>query len=400
MIKSAFESVNEACVDLFEKKKIRVLHVDDDSEFLAVAKQCLEEQGQLQVDTALSAEEALEKLRNSEYDAIIADYQMPGKNGLELLKELRQEGKNVPFILFTCKGKEEVAIEAVNSGVERYIDKQGNAETAYEILKLSICSAVKRQRTEKRLKESENLLSQITDNMQDMLSITDVDLKFTYASSSHKWILGYEPNEMLGKPIHQYIHPDDLEAAMKAIQKAAEKRSGEKIEVRVKHADGHYLSLEVIEKVLTDDDGQFVGTMLTSRDITERKEAEKKILKASEEWRNTFDALSDFVFILDREQKFVRVNKTVCDFLKKEPEELIGKHCYEDLHGTDKPLPTCPCKEMLLTGRAVTTEVDDPNSGMSFLLTVSPFLDDKGEHIGCVHVAKDITERKKAEEKL
>jgi len=101
MIKSAFESVNEACVDLFEKKKIRVLHVDDDSEFLAVAKQCLEEQGQLQVDTALSAEEALEKLRNSEYDAIIADYQMPGKNGLELLKELRQEGKNVPFILFT-----------------------------------------------------------------------------------------------------------------------------------------------------------------------------------------------------------------------------------------------------------------------------------------------------------
>ena len=400
MIKSAFESVNEACVDLFEKKKIRVLHVDDDSEFLAVAKQCLEEQGQLQVDTALSAEEALEKLRNSEYDAIIADYQMPGKNGLELLKELRQEGKNVPLILFTCKGKEEVAIEAMNSGVERYIDKQGNVETTYEILKHSICSAVKRQRTEKRLKESENLLSQITDNMQDMLSITDVDLKFTYASSSHKWILGYEPNEMLGKPIHQYIHPDDLEAAMKAIQKAAEKRSGEKIEVRVKHADGHYLSLEVIEKVLTDDDGQFVGTMLTSRDITERKEAEKKILKASEEWRNTFDALSDFVFILDREQKFVRVNKTVCDFLKKEPEELIGKHCYEVLHGTDKPLPTCPCKEMLLTGRAVTTEVDDPNSGMSFLLTVSPFLDDKGEHIGCVHVAKDITERKKAEEKL
>ena len=400
MIKSAFESVNEACVDLFEKKKIRVLHVDDDSEFLAVAKQCLEEQGQLQVDTALSAEEALEKLRNSEYDAIIADYQMPGKNGLELLKELRQEGKNVPLILFTCKGKEEVAIEAMNSGVERYIDKQGNVETTYEILKHSICSAVKRQRTEKRLKESENLLSQITDNMQDMLSITDVDLKFTYASSSHKWILGYEPNEMIGKPIHQYIHPDDLEAAMKAIQKAAEKRSGEKIEVRVKHADGHYLSLEVIEKVLTDDDGQFVGTMLTSRDITERKEAEKKILKASEEWRNTFDALSDFVFILDREQKFVRVNKTVCDFLKKEPEELIGKHCYEVLHGTDKPLPTCPCKEMLLTGRAVTTEVDDPNSGMSFLLTVSPFLDDKGEHIGCVHVAKDITERKKAEEKL
>jgi len=248
MIKSAIESVNEACVDLFEK--IRVLHVDDDAEFLAVAKQCLEEQGKLQVDTALSAEEALEKLRNSEYDAIIADYQMPCKNGLELLKELRKEGKNVPFILFTCKGKEEVAIEAVNSGVERYIDKQGNADITYEILKQSVCSAVKRQRAEKRLRESENLLIQITDNMQDVLSLTDVDLKFTYVSSSHKWILGYEPNEIIGKPIHQYIHPDDLAAAIEVIQKAAEKRSGEKMEVRVKHADGHYLLLEICGKAL------------------------------------------------------------------------------------------------------------------------------------------------------
>jgi len=91
---------------------LRILHVDDDAAFLAVAKQCLEEQSQFEVDTALSAKEALKKLKRSEYDAVVSDYQMPGKNGLELLKELRQEGNYTPFILFTCKGKEEIAIEA------------------------------------------------------------------------------------------------------------------------------------------------------------------------------------------------------------------------------------------------------------------------------------------------
>jgi len=119
MSKVAVESASDVYVDLNEKT-IRVLHVDDDAGFLAVAKQCLEEQSPLQVDTALSAEEALKKLRATEYDVVVTDYQMLGKNGLELLRELRQEGNDVPFILFTCKGKEEIAIEALNSGVLLY----------------------------------------------------------------------------------------------------------------------------------------------------------------------------------------------------------------------------------------------------------------------------------------
>ena len=89
MAKSAVESASGVYIDLCKEKTIRVLHVDNDAGFLDVARQCLEEQGELQVDTALSVKEALEKLRRSEYDVIVSDYQMSGKNGLELLRELR-----------------------------------------------------------------------------------------------------------------------------------------------------------------------------------------------------------------------------------------------------------------------------------------------------------------------
>ena len=127
MAKVAVESASEVCFDLCGEKVIRVLHVDDDVGFLAVAKQCLEDQSRLQVDTALSAEDALEKLRGSKYDVVVSDYQMVGKNGLELLKELRQEGNDVPFILFTCKGKEEIVIEAAGpeDSIEYWRDAKG-----------------------------------------------------------------------------------------------------------------------------------------------------------------------------------------------------------------------------------------------------------------------------------
>jgi DNA-binding NtrC family response regulator len=90
-----------------------------------------------------------------EYDVIVADYSMPEKNGLELLKELRQKGNAIPFILFTCKDKEENAIEALNSGVYRYIRNEGSAESTYAELKRSIYNAVREQRTGKLLREAE-----------------------------------------------------------------------------------------------------------------------------------------------------------------------------------------------------------------------------------------------------
>ena len=272
MAKVTVESTSEVYVNLCKEKAIRVLHVDDDAGFLAVAKQCLEEQSQFEVDTALSAEEALKKLKDSEYDAVITDYQMPGKNGLELLRELRQEGNDVPFILFTCKGKEEIAIAALNSGVYRYVGKEGKAEATYAELKRSICNAVRGQRAEKLLREAESQLRLITENMQDMLLLTDTNLICTFASASHKWILGYEPSEIIGKNVYDLIHPDDVARAMKAAEKALKNDSGGTMEVRVRRADGSYILSEGIGKILTDENGEINGTMFTSRDITERRE--------------------------------------------------------------------------------------------------------------------------------
>ncbi len=327
MTKTAVETANQVFIDLCNEQTIRVLHVDDDAGFLAVAKQCLEEQSQFQVDMAQSAKEALKKLKHSEYDAIISDYKMPGKNGLELLRELRQQGNNVPFILFTCKGKEEIAIAALNSGVYRYVGKEGNAEVTYGELKRSICDAVRGQRAEKLFREAENRLHQITENMQDMLLLTDTNLVCTYASASHKWILGYEPREMVGKTVYDFIHPDDLPKALEAAEKAFKDNSGGKMEVRVRRADGSYILSEGIGKILTDKNGHITGTVLTSRDITERKRIEQALKESEEKYRKLFEEAMDAIFVADAETGIlIDCNRAATALIGREKSELIGMH--------------------------------------------------------------------------
>lgn len=103
-----------ASIDSSPDKIVRVLHVDDDAFSLKTTKQCLELKGDLHVETAHSALEAMKKMKQEKFDVIVSDYQMPDKDGLELLMELRANGNMIPFILFTGKGKEEVAVKALN----------------------------------------------------------------------------------------------------------------------------------------------------------------------------------------------------------------------------------------------------------------------------------------------
>jgi len=93
---------------------ITALYVDDEMAVLEVTKIFLERDGQLALDTFTDGREALESIRTGTYDVIIADYQMPEFDGISLLKTLRQEGVATPFVLFTGKGREEVAIEALH----------------------------------------------------------------------------------------------------------------------------------------------------------------------------------------------------------------------------------------------------------------------------------------------
>ena len=140
---------------------------------------------------------------------------------------------------------------------------------------------------------------------------------------------------------------------------------------------------------------QLLATIFTSAPA--RKWGEERI-KA--EWAVTFNSIRDLVSFHDKEFRITRVNKAFAEALGMEEEKLIGQKCYEIIHGTGEPLLPCPHKQTLDDGKPVTEEFWEPRLGMYLQVSVSPILNDRKEVVGSVHIAKDITQRKQAEEAL
>jgi PAS domain S-box-containing protein len=160
-----------------------------------------------------------------------------------------------------------------------------------------------------------------------MLLLTDENLTCTYASSSTKWILGYEPSEIIGKPIYDFVHPDDLSRVIEVAKRTLGNGSEVKMEVRVRHADGHYLLLEVTGKDLNDDNGQLVGALLTSRDITERRKIEQTLKESEERYKKLFEEAMDAIFVADAETgMIVECNPAASKLVGREKSELVGQH--------------------------------------------------------------------------
>jgi PAS domain S-box-containing protein len=110
--------------------------------------------------------------------------------------------------------------------------------------------------------------------------------------------------------------------------------------------------------------------------------------------------MTDLIYIHDKENRIIRVNKAVADLLKTTPNELIGKYCHEVMHGTKEPLINCPHLEIMKTGRSDVMEADNPDFEAYFHESSSPQFNEKGEVGGSIIVARDIAQQKRIEEQL
>jgi len=154
---------------------ITVLYIDDEPGLLEIGRLFLEERG-FKVDTEMSPCEAVNRMRNKPYDAVICDYQMPEMTGIEVLKNVREEFPNVPFILFTGRGREEVAIRALNGGANAYIQKGGDIKAQFAELEHRIKKDVEKENEKLRFQEKLNNHSARLSNIVEKSELRDEDL--------------------------------------------------------------------------------------------------------------------------------------------------------------------------------------------------------------------------------
>jgi PAS domain S-box-containing protein len=269
--------------------KISVLFVDDDRHLLQITKIYLDElDSGFLIDTAVSAHDAQEKLAIHSYDAIVSDYEMPGMNGIELLRFVRREYGEIPFIIYTGRGREEIVIEAINNGADFYLQKGGEPDAQFTELSHKIRLAVKNHRADLTLHESEEKFREIFNNVNDAVLIQEIDEyglpgQFTEVNDIACSMLQYTREELFR------ITPRDFatkfpDAPLTEIGKNLLNNGHFLFEAAHSCKDGSVVPVEVNAHVTTLMGKKVV--VLVIRDITERKHAERMVRRTETRIQN------------------------------------------------------------------------------------------------------------------
>lgn len=323
---SATKLLPEAIIDSTEETLIHVLHVDDEAGLLQVAKPILEMHGSFHVETASSVEEAMEKMEEKTFDVIVSDYIMPGKDGLEFLQELRESGNNIPFIIFTGKGREIVAIKALNLGANQYVNKIGKPEAVYSELAHGILTVVKGKKAEEKLGESEKKFRNLAEKSPNMIFINKKG-RVVYANKKCEDIMGYKREEFYSPDFNFFtlIAPESIDLLKSNYSRHLK---GEEIlpyEYTLITKEGKRIEAIFTSKLITYEGETAILGIIT--DITERKQIEQQLKESEEKYHKQFEEALDAIFLADAKTGIIiDCNRAATKLVGRKKSELIGKH--------------------------------------------------------------------------
>jgi PAS domain S-box-containing protein len=223
-------------------KTVSVLHVDDEPSLTDLVQTFLERQNErFSVETANEVDEGLNRLAQNKFDCIVSDYDMPDKNGLEFLKRVRSKWNGLPFILYTGKGSEEVASDAISAGATDYIQKQSGTDH-YTLLANRIHNVVEQYQAKTTAQRTDKRYHNLVDTAPIPILLFDADGQSVYANEAAVAFLDAESYaDIEDKPFTQFLHPDDQERATERFQTLiSEGGHAPEIEYRVRTVDGTF----------------------------------------------------------------------------------------------------------------------------------------------------------------
>jgi PAS domain S-box-containing protein len=303
------------------------------------------------------------------------------------------------------------ALEAVPRFTKAFVD-QGMAffrDLAHMISRLSYNnielarSLREREALAQSLREGESRLNRA----QEIAHLGSWELNLE--SNTLSWsdevyrIFGLEPQqfESTYEAFLAAIHPDDRLAVDAAYSNSVRQGNDTyEIEHRVVRKSGEVRIVHEKCAHVRNQSGRIIRSIGMVHDITEQKKAEEALVRAKDEWERTFDSVPDMIAILDNQHKIKRLNKAMAQRVGLQPEACIGEPCYKYMHGTAAPPQLCPHSCTLNDGRQHVTEMREESLGADLLVSTTPLYDNQGGMIGSVHVARDITERKQAEQRI
>ena len=378
----------------------RVLHVDDDPDFADLTATFLERtDDSFEIETATSASEGLGRLAESDFDCVVSDYDMPGQNGIEFLKAVCEEYPDLPFILFTGKGSEEIASEAISAGVTEYLQKEGGTEQ-YTVLANRITNAIEYYRSRQLVDRSEKRLRKIIDSIPHLVYVVNEDGRYVLANEALVDFHNRSVEEIEGAKVDTVLSEHATERFFEKVTTVLETDSKQSFpEVEVTNQQGETRVFEAELRPYDYRGTEKRAVLGISTDVTERK-ARKQELKRHEAY---LKESTDIVTVLDDDGTIKYESPAVARILGYEPGSLIGESGFDFIHPDDIDEVASAFYDLVAEPEgAVTVEcrfrtVDD---GWRWLEVRGTNQLDHPAIDGIVTNNRDITERKQREQEL
>ncbi|AUV80329.1 hybrid sensor histidine kinase/response regulator [Salinigranum rubrum] len=362
-------------------RSIRLLHVDDDMAFAEMVAQFLrQEQGDFTVETVSDVPTALDRLESEEFDCVVSDYEMPGETGLDLLRAVRERWLDLPFVLFTGRGSEEIAAKAISAGVSDYLQKSGGVEQ-YTVLANRVENLVTGHRSERALRQRIDAI----ETAREGIALVGSGGAVTYANHAFAETFGYEDEGVVGRRAADLFVDDTFETEIRPTL-AEEEWTGEVLMCR---RDGTELLADVAVSRTAGDE-----LVCTVRDISADERREHDLFVRSRAMETapfgivvTDPSLSDNGIVYANEG-FERLTGYT-------ESEILGENCrFLQGEATDSE-SVAAMREAIDNEEPVSVELRNyRKDGTAFWnrVLISPIRDDEGTVTNFVGFQEDVTE--------
>ena len=269
---------------------------------------------------------------------------------------------------------------------------------------ISARDITERRCLEEGLRRSEEYFRYITENTHDVISVLDASGVLRYVSPTIKKVTGYEPEEIIGTPPFEKVHPDDIESTLNMFADGVRDAApSARVEYRWMHKDGTWHIHEAVG-INALENPSIQGVIVHSRDVTERKRWEEALRESEERYRLIYDFTGEAIYTYDTDFKMIGVNKKACELIGYQEHELLGRNMLElnILHPDDYER-TLQDIQRLYAGEVVNDELRFIRKDGSIAIgdiTGAPLFNREGEVIALTNVARDITESRKMELRL
>lgn len=318
------------------KKRLKLLAVDDEPGICELTKVFLERSEGIEVETCNSVSEALAMLDKNEYDVIVSDYQMPGGDGISFLRTLRERNDDIPFILFTGKGREDVVIEALNIGADFYLQKGGSPMPMYAEMEQMVRIAVERRWQQLEIRESKNRFRSVLEKLPIGLWLADKDGKLILGNPMGQVIWGGNPKvgqdeyaifKAWRLPGREPVHADDW-ALGHAVN---EGRTTDWELLEIEGFDGKLRTIYNWAAPLRNEKDEIAGAFVINQDITAQVETLKVLEESERKYRSYIEKSPFGLFIARTDGRFIDVNEAACRITGYTSEEILSMSVF-DLH--------------------------------------------------------------------